>query len=364
MDNLLKTQLYEIHASSGARMVPFAGWEMPIQYSSIINECNAVRNKAGIFDVSHMGRFMITGKDASLALDKILSVDPNLIEIGQGKYNLICDTNGGVIDDCIVYKMSDTKFLLIPNASNADSVLEWLNINTVGLEYQIEVITSKSTMIALQGPESGNILSSSIPEIGTIKRFRFIEHALKSTNMIICRTGYTGEDGYEIILDNSIAVEIWDLLKTNGASECGLGARDVLRLEAALPLHGNEITKETNPFEAKLGMFVQLDRKNYIANDVLTKIKSNEQNKKLIGFEIQGRNIARSHNTILDASDNVIGEVTSGSFSPTLNKSIGLAYVKTGFTDPDSEVKINIRSKNIIAKIIKTPFYKRSKNVS
>ena len=151
MDNLLKTQLYEIHASSGARMVPFAGWEMPIQYSSIINECNAVRNEAGIFDVSHMGRFMITGKDASLALDKILSVDPNLIEIGQGKYNLICDTNGGVIDDCIVYKMSDTKFLLIPNASNADSVLEWLNINTVGLEYQIEVITSKSTMIASTG---------------------------------------------------------------------------------------------------------------------------------------------------------------------------------------------------------------------
>ena len=219
-------------------------------------------------------------------------------------------------------------------------------------------------MIALQGPESGNILSSSIPEIGTIKRFRFIEHTLKSTNMIICRTGYTGEDGYEIILDNSIAVEFWDLLKTNGASECGLGARDVLRLEAALPLHGNEITKETNPFEAKLGMFVQLNRKNYIVNDVLTKIKSNEQNKKLIGFEIQGRNIARSHNTILDASDNVIGEVTSGSFSPTLNKSIGLAYVKKGFTDLDSEVKINIRSKNIIAKIIKTPFYKRSKNVS
>jgi len=364
MDNLLKTQLYEIHASSGARMVPFAGWEMPIQYSSIINECNAVRNKAGIFDVSHMGRFMITGKDASLALDKILSVDPNLIQIGQGKYNLICDTNGGVIDDCIVYKISETKFLLIPNASNADAVHEWLNINTVGLEYQTEVITSKSTMIALQGPESGNILSSSIPEIGTIKRFRFIEHTLKSTNMIICRTGYTGEDGYEIILDNSIAIEFWDLLKTNGASECGLGARDVLRLEAALPLHGNEITKETNPFEAKLGMFVQLDRKNYIVNDVLTKIKSNEQNKKLIGFEIQGRNIARSHNTILDTSDNVIGEVTSGSFSPTLNKSIGLAYVKKGFTDPDSEVKINIRAKNIIAKIIKTPFYKRSKNVS
>ena len=359
MDNLLKTQLYEIHASSGARMVPFAGWEMPIQYSSIINECNAVRNKAGIFDVSHMGRFMITGKDASLALDKILSVDPNLIQIGQGKYNLICDTNGGVIDDCIVYKISETKFLLIPNASNADAVHEWLNINTVGLEYQTEVI-----VVRLSHPESGNILSSSIPEIGTIKRFRFIEHTLKSTNMIICRTGYTGEDGYEIILDNSIAVKFWDLLKTNGASECGLGARDVLRLEAALPLHGNEITKETNPFEAKLGMFVQLDRKNYIVNDVLTKIKSNEQNKKLIGFEIQGRNIARSHNTILDASDNVIGEVTSGSFSPTLNKSIGLAYVKKGFTDPDSEVKINIRAKNIIAKIIKTPFYKRSKNVS
>ena len=360
MNNLKTTQLHPIHVESGAKMVPFAGWEMPIQYSSIIQECNAVRNKAGIFDVSHMGRFEIFGKDASLALDKILSVDPNTIKNFQAKYNLICNKEGGIIDDCIVYKINETKFLLIPNAANADTVLKWIQDNTQKLNFKINIITSETSMIALQGPHATNILNMTIPNLSEIKRFRFLEHDFNSSKMLITRTGYTGEDGYEIIVDNNLSEELWKSFRKNGADEIGLGARDVLRLEASLPLHGNEITENTNPFAAKLGMFVKLDRENYLINSKLTSLKSTDQEKVLVGFEIQGRNIARSHNSVLDSENNIIGEVTSGSFSPTLNTSIGLAYVKNSFTDLNSEVKINIRSKNITAKIIKTPFYKRS----
>ena len=360
MNNLLKTSLHQTHINSKAKLVPFAGWEMPIQYSSILSECKAVRNQSGIFDVSHMGRFYISGNDASLALDKILSVNPFIIEEGQGKYNVICNQNGGIIDDAIVYKINDKKFLLIPNASNADTIHEWIIDNTKELNFNINVVTKNTAMIALQGPTSTTILNNIFSELPKIRRFRFIQTKYKDKNVIIARTGYTGENGFEIILDNDISQNFWELLLKNGATECGLGARDVLRLEAALALHGNEITEKTNPFEAQLSRFVELDRENYIVNNTLNNIKSQELSKKLIGFEIQGRKIARSHNIIKDDNNNIIGEVTSGTYSPTLNKSIGLGYISNKSLDINSEITIEIRSKNILAKIIKIPFYKRS----
>ena len=360
MNNLLKTSLHQTHINSKAKLVPFAGWEMPIQYSSILSECKAVRNQSGIFDVSHMGRFYISGNDASLALDKILSVNPFMIEEGQGKYNVICNQNGGIIDDAIVYKINDKKFLLIPNASNADTIHEWIIDNTKELNFNINVVTKNTAMIALQGPTSTTILNNIFSELPKIRRFRFIQTKYKDKNVIIARTGYTGENGFEIILDNDISQNFWELLLKNGATECGLGARDVLRLEAASALHGNEITEKTNPFEAQLSRFVELDRENYIVNNTLNNIKSQELSKKLIGFEIQGRKIARSHNIIKDDNNNIIGEVTSGTYSPTLNKSIGLGYISNKSLDINSEITIEIRSKNILAKIIKIPFYKRS----
>jgi len=360
MNNLLKTSLHQTHINSKAKLVPFAGWEMPIQYSSILSECKAVRNQSGIFDVSHMGRFYISGNDASLALDKILSVNPFIIEEGQGKYNVICNQNGGIIDDAIVYKINDKKFLLIPNASNADTIHEWIIDNTKELDFNIDVVTKNTAMIALQGPTSTTILNNIFSELPKIRRFRFIQTKYKDKNVIIARTGYTGENGFEIILDNDISQNFWELLLKNGATECGLGARDVLRLEAALALHGNEITVKTNPFEAQLSRFVELDRENYIVNNTLNNIKSQVLSKKLIGFEIQGRKIARSHNIIKDDNNNIIGEVTSGTYSPTLNKSIGLGYISNKSLDINSEITIEIRSKNILAKIIKIPFYKRS----
>ena len=216
-------------------------------------------------------------------------------------------------------------------------------------------------MIALQGPTSRAILNNRFPDLPKIRRFRFIETKYNDKNVTIARTGYTGENGFEIILDNDISQNFWKILVKNGATECGLGARDVLRLEAALALHGNEITEIINPFEAQLSRFVELDRENYIINNTLNNIKSQELSKKLIGFEIQGRNIARSHNIIKDNNNNTIGEVTSGSYSPTLNKSIGLGYISNKSLDINSEITIEIRSKNIPAKITKIPFYKRSK---
>tara|TARA_B100000408_G_scaffold138538_1_gene132520 strand:+ start:281 stop:1366 length:1086 start_codon:yes stop_codon:yes gene_type:complete len=361
MDNLLKTSLHQTHVDSKAKLVPFAGWEMPIQYASILSECKAVRNQSGIFDVSHMGRFYISGNDASLGLDKILSVNPFMIEEGQGKYNVICNQNGGIIDDAIVYKINNKKFLLIPNASNADKIYEWVSENTKNLDFNIDVVTKKTAMIALQGPTSRAILNNIFPDLPKIRRFRFIETKYNDKNVTIARTGYTGENGFEIILDNDISQNFWKILVKNGATECGLGARDVLRLEAALALHGNEITEIINPFEAQLSRFVELDRENYMINNTLNNIKSQELSKKLIGFEIQGRNIARSHNIIKDNNNNTIGEVTSGSYSPTLNKSIGLGYISNKSLDINSEITIEIRSKNIPAKITKIPFYKRSK---
>ena len=205
------------------------------------------------------------------------------------------------------------------------------------------------------------ILNNIFPDLPKIRRFRFIETKYNGKNVTIARTGYTGENGFEIILDNDISQNFWKILVKNGATECGLGARDVLRLEAALALHGNEITEIINPFEAQLSRFVELDRENYIVNNTLNNIKSQELSKKLIGFEIQGRNIARSHNIIKDNNNNIIGEVTSGSFSPILNKSIGLGYISDKSLDINSEITIEIRSKNIPAKITKIPFYKRSK---
>ena len=273
MDNLLKTSLHQTHIDSKAKLVPFAGWEMPIQYSSILSECKAVRTQSGIFDVSHMGRFYISWNDESLGLDKILSVDPSQIEEGQGKYNVICNQNGGIIDDAIVYKINNKKFLLIPNASNADKIYEWVSDNTKNLDFEIEVVTKNTAMIALQGPTSRKILNNIFPDLPKIRRFRFIETKYNGKNVTIARTGYTGENG----------------------------------------------------------------------------------------FEIQGRNIARSHNIIKDNNNNTIGEVTSGSYSPTLSKSIGLGYVSDKSLDINSEITIEIRSKNIPAKITKIPFYKRSK---
>lgn len=370
-----KTSLFQKHVDENARIVDFGGWDMPVQYEGILKEVNHVRSKAGMFDVSHMGRVNITGKDSESFLNRVLSFNTKKLKPGRIKYGVICNKNGGIIDDCVTLRKNETDFLIIPNASNTDLVLNWFNQILVSDKYQtsidtlkwtniqIENITAKTAMIAIQGPESENKLSSILQtDLSKIKYFGSIKIKFQNQELIICRTGYTGEDGFEVITPVDFATSLWDLLKKSGVHPCGLGSRDILRLEAGLLLHGNDMNSDTNPFEVGLGKFLDLSRLNYVACDSLKNIKLNELTKILVGFEMEDKGIPR-HGYKIKHKNEIIGEVTSGGVSPTLDKIIGIGYISKEFSSLETKIVIEIRNKNLSAKITKIPFYTRRKNV-
>ena len=358
-----KTALYNSHTKLNAKMVDFGGWSMPIQYNSILSESKSVRTKSGIFDVSHMGRIKISGNDSSEILNQILSVNIEDIEIGKAKYNLICNKNGGIIDDCIVYKIDKEEFLLIPNASNTQIVLEWIDsFVSNNSNILINNITQDTVMIAYQGPDSIELLQSiTSANLQQIKPFNIQNINLDKIEVSIARTGYTGEDGFEIIANKNDGHNLWEKLINLGANPCGLGARDILRLEASLPLHGNEINLSTNPYEANLGKFVYTQKNRYIAKNALEKISKNGPKRKLVGLQISDRIIPRNGHEIFINNKN-IGYITSGGYSSTLNKPIALGYVPIQFSDLNTKININIRGKLVESHICKIPFYKRRKN--
>ena len=359
--NLKSTSLHEEHFNLNAKMVDFAGWEMPIQYESILSETKYVRSIAGAFDVSHMGRVTITGNGSESFLNKITSFDPKSIDDYQAKYGFICNEDGGIIDDIILYKNSQADYLLIPNASNTKEVLDWIHKFKSNHDLEIENITDSTTMISIQGPSSQKALNNLItPETINLKRFRSTNAQYQGHNIFIGRTGYTGENGFEIVSPNIIGPTIWKNLLQLGVKPVGLGARDILRLEAGLPLHGNEISKDINPYQANLQRFVALGRDDYIANASMQKIIEKEIDISLIGFKVFDRIIPRHHNKILDLSNKEIGYVTSGSYSPHLDMSIGMGYVQTNQSGIANKVNLQIRNKIVEAEIIKLPFYKRS----
>ena len=356
-----KSPLFETHVSLGARMVPFAGWQMPVQYSGILAEARAVRNGVGIFDVSHMGRIEFTGTDALTLLNRILSVDLIKLPEWRAKYNLICDLEGGIIDDCIVYRVGAQKFLLIPNASNTDAVLEWITEWENSLDFEQINVTKETAMIAVQGPHSINMIDNLIIEdLANIKLFSCIKSKINQTDAFIARTGYTGEDGVEIVVPASEAPSIWQILMDNGAVPCGLGARDVLRLEAGLPLHGNDMDPSVNPFEAKLERFVSLKNDEYVAAKTLRDIQEIGVSRNLVGFILHGKGIARHGYAIKDGSKS-IGEVTSGSHSPTLDMSIGMGYVPMKYAALGTKFDVDMRGRAVEAEVVPLPFYKREK---
>lgn len=354
------TSLHSEHLNLKAKMVNFANWEMPIQYEGILAETKSVRSKAGIFDVSHMGRVRITGEKSEWFLSKITSFDPKEMSVNQAKYGLICNEHGGIIDDIILYKKTQDEYLLIPNASNTTEVLNWIDKFRFKKDLNIEDITEITTMISLQGPLALNTLNNLIQNPIDLKRFRSTSLQYQGNNIFIGRTGYTGENGFEIISENSTAPSIWKHLLQLGAVPIGLGARDILRLEAGLPLHGNEISKSINPYQANLERFVSLNRDDYIANLSLEKIFEKEKDISLIGFKVFDRIIPRHHNKILDLSHIEIGYVTSGSYSPHLDMSIGMGYVQTNKSAISNKINLEIRNKIVEAEITKLPFYKRS----
>ncbi len=335
---------------------------MPIQYSGILDEVRSVRNESGLFDVSHMGRLRFTGPGAASFLNRFLSANIPALSIGQGKYHVICNREGGIIDDAVVYRLSEERFLLVVNASNTDAVLDWIRLDLDrARDVKLENITDDYGMIAFQGPQTAEIMKDLTPtDLSKLRLFRCIEARVAEKDALLCRTGYTGEDGFEIILPSSDADTLWRLLMEKGAKPCGLGARDVLRLEAGLLLHGNDMDTSVNPFEAGLERFVFLNKDDYVAGPALKRIQEDGPSRKLVGLELLGRGIAR-HDFAIVNGERIIGRVTSGTFSPTLDKSIGLGYVPAEYSSPDTKILVDIRGKMVEAKVVRLPFYSRKR---
>ena len=349
-------------------MVPFGGWDMPVQYSGIINEVSAVRTGAGIFDVSHMGRLYISGPMAGAFLDRMLTGSATNLRIGRARYCLICNEAGGVIDDTIFYRLADNEYLLIPNAGNRPAVLAWFNgwiEAEAGFAGQvaIEDRTADSGLIALQGPKAADLLDTlfrladgSPPS--SLRFFTWGQGDFQGRTAFAGRTGYTGEDGFELSMPSQDAVPIWNALIEAGALPCGLGARDVLRLEAGLPLHGHEIDPDTSPIEAGLDRFVRREG-NYIGQPVLSAQREQGTERSLVGLKLSGRSAPRAEYPIL-FEDRQIGQITSGSFSPTLDTSIAMGYVLAGYTEAGTVLQVDIRGRIASAEVVPLPFYTRS----
>jgi aminomethyltransferase len=358
--SLFKTPLNEIHIESGARMVPFAGWDMPVQYSGIIDEVKAVRTNCGLFDVSHMGRLDIHGTYASDFLNRILSVDVIKLRPNRARYGVICNDSGGIIDDCIVYKFDLDHFLLVPNASNKKSVIDWLNHHMPNTGVTVTDITDRQAMIALQGPKAIATLNNHVAnDISALKMFNFTQELVDGVDVMIARTGYTGEDGVELFAPKSKAPQIWETFVQNGAKPCGLGSRDLLRLEAGLLLHGNDMDITINPFEAGLDRFVYCDKDDYLAGSALRKIRSEGPIKKLLGLYIIGNRVARSGYPLMHENRQV-GHITSGTYSPTLDRNIALGYLQTDLIDNHKGLKCDIRGQLADVEVTALPFYSRN----
>lgn len=359
--DLKKTPLFNAHSESGARMVPFGGWSMPVQYpAGIIAETRSVREGCGIFDVSHMGRIEFTGPNAVAFLDTVLSAHVAALKPGRSKYHMICNEQGGIIDDAIVYRLEDEKCLLVVNAANKDADLDW--IAPKAEEHggvTLEDVTTDIGMIAVQGPSAVEIVDGlSDGKASDVRRFRVGEVTVAGVPCLAARTGYTGEDGFELMPPSDRLEELWAALKDAGAAECGLGARDVLRLEAGLMLHGNDMTVENNPYEAGLGWTINLDKDGYIPGEALARIKASKTERLIAGFKMTGRAIPRHGMAIYEGEDQV-GEVTSGTHSPTIDADIGMGYVKRALAEPGTEIDIDVRGRRVSAEIVELPFYKR-----
>ena len=354
------TIFLEKHKEHNAKLVDFAGWEMPINYpDGIIKESNFVRDDAGMFDVSHMGRVEISGKNSRDLIQKMLPINIDSLETSIAKYTLLINDKEQILDDLIVYQISDEKFLLVINASNTDEDLKW--IKSINNDSIIENITEKTGMLAIQGPNAikkiNSITNNSLANLG---RYRHKEINLGGASVFVARTGYTGEDGVEIIFPNSHANAIWDNLHKLSINPCGLGARDLLRIEAGLHLYGHEITKESNPYNIGLGRLLETSSKNYINYEYINGDKIKEGKDVLVGLIVKDRGIAREGNEIY-INDKIIGKITSGTHSPRIKSAIAIGKLNKKFNNSKNTVKIKVREKYLEAEIIKLPFYRRKK---
>jgi len=357
------TALTHVHEGLGAKMVPFAGYNMPVSYEGVNAEHETVRNAVGVFDVSHMGEFLISGENALALIQKVTSNDASTLENGKAQYSCLPNNDGGIVDDLIVYKIKDEEYLLVVNASNIDKDWDWISShNTFGAE--MKNLSDNYSLLAIQGPKAVEAMQSLTSiDLSAIKYYHFevadfagIEH------VIISATGYTGSGGFEIYCKNSEVEQVWNKVFEAGAAfgikPIGLAARDTLRLEMGFCLYGNDINDTTSPLEAGLGWITKFT-KEFTNSENLKAQKEAGVSRKLVGFELIDRGIPRHDYEIVDANGNNIGIVTSGTQAPSLGKAIGMGYVKTEFAAVDSEIYILIRDKKIAAKVVKMPFYKK-----
>jgi aminomethyltransferase len=359
---MLQTPLHDWHAAHGGRMVDFAGWDMPVQYTTISEEHHAVRKAAGLFDISHMGRLKFTGPDACRFLDHLVTNDVTKIAPGRIRYALVCNETGGVLDDVLVYAFDDS-YLLVVNASNRLKILEWIEQQRDGFDVIIEDLTISRCMIAVQGPQAAGILSAlADSDVAELKYYSGTEMTVCNQPALVSRTGYTGEDGFEVIIDSEFGQTVWDAaLEAGVASDiraCGLGCRDTLRLEVGMPLYGHELDEATDPLSAGLRFAVKLKAGDFLGRDALLAIADQTDRPVRIGLQLEGRRIAREGAT-LHAGDRQVGHVTSGTFSPTLVRAIGMGYVTPDVAEVGTALEVDIRGKRAAANVVELPFYKR-----
>jgi aminomethyltransferase len=364
-DQLHTTALTELHRELGARMIDFGGWLMPVQYTGILEEHRAVRERAGLFDLSHMGELFVEGDGAGDALAAALTTDPRSLAVGRAHYSMICAPDGGIIDDLIVYRLGSVRFLVVANAGNAATVADTLAERLRGWKAVLDDRSLATSLVAIQGPRSAGILAGLTDiDLEALRYYAIAEGTVANIPALVARTGYTGEDGFEVFVDWARGPDVWRALQEAGSSAgvipCGLGARDTLRLEAGMPLYGNELDRSTNPFEAGLGRVVKLDKPgDFVGRAALERVAREGIAKRLVGLVVTGRGIAR-HGHPVFVGDRRTGVVTSGTHAPTLGKAIAMAYVAPGDGEPGTILHVEIRDQRVSAEVVPLPFYKRT----
>ncbi len=362
--DLLATPLLDRHEALGAKVVEFAGWLMPIQYTGILEEHRAVRAAAGLFDLSHMGELFVEGPDAGAALAAALVTDPPALVVGRAHYSMICASDGGILDDLIVYRLAEDQFMVVANASNYRVVSDALVERLDGFRAVLDDRSLATGLVAVQGPRSLEILGSLTDlDLDAIRYYGILEGNVAGVPALVARTGYTGEDGFEAFVDAGRAGEVWDALveagRPHGLVPVGLGARDTLRLEAGMPLYGNELDRATNPYEAGLGRVVKLGKPgDFTGRAALEGVSRDGVGRRLVGLVLRERGIARHGYPVLDDSGTT-GVVTSGTMSPTLGSAIAMAYVAPAHVEPGTMLAIEIRGARVAAEVVPLPFYKR-----
>jgi aminomethyltransferase len=364
--DLLRTPLHDEHLALGAKMVPFAGWLMPVQYAGVSEEHRAVRDAVGLFDVSHMGELVMSGEYAAQVVDYLITNDAGRLGDGQALYTCACNERGAILDDLIVYRISRERWLIVCNAGNREKMAAHFR-HAAEHHCDFEDASDRTAMIALQGPKAlavAALAGGDGPALAELPAFYFRDVVLAGVHCTVARTGYTGEDGVEMFCPPGDAPALWRALlalgKPLGLAPCGLAARDTLRLEARLSLYGNDIDETTNPIEAGLSWVVKLDKGDFVGREALARVKAEGPARKLVGFEMIGRGIARHGYPLLDLSSARVGVCTSGSPGPTVGKSIGLGYVPASMSAIGTDLLVDCRGRSVEARVVKTPFYKRA----